>query len=214
MDRNRHKVLLDEWRERPRHAEQIFVSDGPVDWDRWSSTAKRRVLFLAKDAHGEGPSWDLSQWIREEGPKYNLWWNVGYWAYGIQRINAENVPANPAVEELWDEVTESLLTSAVINIKKSGGQSSSDNEDLRSYVKQDGDLIKEQVKCCNPQVMVCCGTWRLVKNLWGEAEEVSERVYRSNGMFILDYYHPSAHYPIVMHYYAAMVLVQKALGKV
>ena len=210
MNREKHRKLLNDWRERPHHSNQIFVSDGPIDWDRWS-TVNRRVLFLAKEAPGYEPSWDLPEWIREEGPKFNIWWNVAYWAYGIQRVSAEYLPSNPVPEEAWDEVKEALLASAVVNVKKSGGKSSSDVADLRKYVQLDGDLIKQQVECYTPHVIVCCRTWSLVKSLWGKFENVSEHIYRINDILVLDYYHPSARFPIVMHYYTAMVLIQQAL---
>jgi len=116
LNREKHGQLLTDWRERPHHANRTFVSDGPIDWNKWAAV-NPRVLFLAKEAHGDGPSWDLPEWIREEGPKFNLWWNVGYWAYGIQRVSAEYLPSNPVAEEAWDDVEESLFASAVVNVK-------------------------------------------------------------------------------------------------
>ena len=132
MNLQEHKGLLDTWRKLPRHATETFISDGPIDPNCWS-TVGRRVLFLAKEAYGDlghGKSPDLPKLVREEwkGPKYKFWWTLGYWAYGIQRLTKGSIPISPMVGELWGDVTEAILGSAVVNVKKSGGQSSSDND--------------------------------------------------------------------------------------
>lgn len=216
MDFSVHESLLDRWNQYPLHADKTFVRDGPIDWKEWSKVS-RRVLFLAKEAYGESQfheSWDLSRLVREEwkGPKYKFWWTLGYWAYGIQRLRKGHIPVSPFSGELWKDVTESVLATSLVNIKKSGGRSSSNEDDLEQYVAQDSRLICEQVKCLSPHVIVCCGTWTLVRNfLWPNAEQMSERVYRIDNMLVLDYWHPANRYPDVMCYYAAVALLHQAI---
>ena len=113
--------------------------------------------------------------------------------------------------QLWKEVTESVLASAVVNIKKSGGRSSSNDDDLRKYVREDGDLLKQQVKCLSPHVMVCCNTWPLVKDVWPHAKQISEQVHTIDGMLMLDFWHPANRYPDVMNYYTVAILLHRAL---
>ena len=217
MDGEIHQALLKKWRARPRHATETFISDGPIDPNRWKKV-DRRVLFLAKEAYGErgpGETWDLPELIREEwkGPKHKLWWTMGYWAYGIQRLTDGPIPSSPMDGECWEEVTEALLASAVVNVKKSSGRSSSDDDDLRKYVVEDGDLLKQQVACLNPHVLVCCNTWHLVReDLWPHAKRVSELVHSMDGMLVLDFWHPANHYPNVMNYYTALALLHQALS--
>ena len=72
-----HKDVLRKWQARPPHDTETFVSDGPIDPNRWLEI-ERRVLFLAKEAHWEGrrdKTWDLPKLIREEwkGPRKKLW---------------------------------------------------------------------------------------------------------------------------------------------
>ena len=216
MDGEIHQALLKKWRARPRHAKETFISDGPIDPNRWQKV-ERRVLFLAKEAYGEmgpGETWDLPELIREEwkGPKHKLWWTVGYWAYGIQRLTNGPIPSSPMDGECWEEVTEALLASAVLNVKKSSGRSSSSDDNLRKYVVEDGDLLKQQVECLNPHVLVCCNTWHLVReDLWPHAKRVSELVYGMDGMLVLDFWHPANQYPNVMNYYTALALLHQAL---
>ena len=42
-----HKDVLRKWQARPPHNTETFVSDGPIDPNRWLEI-ERRVLFLAK----------------------------------------------------------------------------------------------------------------------------------------------------------------------
>ena len=193
MDLQKHRDLLNMWSERQPHDTQSFAFDGPIDPDCWLKI-ERRVLFLAKEAYrGDQSSenWDLPELVREEwrGP----------------------IPSSPIAGELWDEVTESVLASAVVNIKKSGGRPSSNVDDLQKYVREDEDLLKQQVKCLSPHVVVCCSTWDLVKDVWPQAKQISERVYDIDGMLVLDFWHPANRFPNVMSYYAALVLLHQEL---
>ena len=215
MDFSEHESLLDRWEKCSLHAGKTFVRDGPIDWNEWSKVSCR-VLFLAKEAYGEpesGTTWDLSRLVREEwkGPKYKFWWTLGYWAYGIQRLRKGHIPASPFFEGSWKDVTDSVLATSVVNVKKSAGRSSSDKDDLEQYMRKDSQLICEQVKYLKPHVIVCCSTWTLAKDfLWPNAEQVSERVYRIHDMLVLDYWHPANRYPDVMCYYTAVALLHQA----
>ena len=214
----KHKAVLEEWQARSHHATETFVSDGPIDPKRWSKI-ERRVLFLAKEAHGKtetGGHWDLPTLVREEWkkPKYKLWWTLGYWAYGIQRLASGPIPSSPWTGgQHWkDEVRESVLASAVVNIKKSDGRSSSNDNDLREHVYRDWDLIKQQVECLSPHVIVCCNTWPLVKErVWPHAQQISELVHSIDGILVLDFWHPASLFPNVMNYYTVVTLVHRAL---
>lgn len=216
MERRKHEALLDSWSKYPLHADRAFVRDGPIDWKKWSKVSCR-VLFLAKEAYGEsefGRSWDLSRLVREEwkGPRYKFWWTLGYWAYGIQRLRTGHIPVSPFSKELSKDVTESVLATSIVNIKKSGGTSSSDEDDLEQYMRQDSRLISEQVKYLGPDVVVCCSTWALAKSfMWPNAEQVSERVHRVDDMLVLDYWHPANRFPNVLGYYAAVALLHQAV---
>ena len=215
MSPRQHEEVLDDWQ--ARYPDATFISDGPIDLDRWCAIS-RRVLFLAKEAYGDfgpGQSWDLPELVREEwqGPKHKFWWTLGYWAYGIHRLADGPMPPSPwTVGQKWEQdVTESLLSSAVVNIKKAHGRSRSSDDDLRQYVRQDGDLLKQQVQSLSPQVMVCCNTWHLVGDIWPNAGRVSEQVLRMDDMLVLDFWHPANYYPSVLCYYGVLALLQRAL---
>ncbi|MCY3759627.1 MAG: hypothetical protein OXH50_00120 [Gemmatimonadetes bacterium] len=217
MNLDEHQILLSNWQ--ARCTDGTFISDGPIDPSRWSN-AKPRVLFLAKEAYGEmgpGQTWDLPELVREvwREPKGNFWWNLGYWAYGIQhQLRVGEVPSSPWTggkhwkEDVWD----SVLQSAIVNLKKIHGYPESNDDDLRQYVHNHGDLLRRQVECLSPDVMVCCYTWHLVEgHVWEHAESISELVFRLDDMLVLDFWHPANRYPNVLCYYAALGLLQRAL---
>ena len=215
MNLEAHRDIMKKWQTCPPHATETFISDGPIDPNRWIKI-ERRVLFLAKEAYGEtgpGTTWDLPKLVREEWkePKGKFWWSLGYWAYGIQRLTEGPIPSSPMVNKRWDEVTEAMLASAVVNIKKSCGRSASSDDDLLQYVVTDGALLKKQVAYLSPHVVICCKTWHLVKDLWPHAKPISEQVHTIDDMLVLDFWHPANHYPNVMNYYTALVLIHRAL---
>ena len=215
MNLDEHQELLSNWQ--ARHTDGTFISDGPIDPSRWSD-AKPRVLFLAKEAYGykgPGQTWDLPEVVREEKKPGKFWWTLGYWAYGIQhQLRTGGIPSSPWTggQHGIEEVKESVLQSAILNLKKSDGLPGSNDDDLRQYVRNDGDLLRRQVECLSPDVMVCCYTWHLVKDqVWADAESISERVFRVDDILVLDFWHPANRYPDVLCYFAALGLLQRAL---
>ena len=216
-----HRILLEEWREhRQGHGGQVFCEDGPIDPKRWSKV-RRRVLFLLKEAYTDDEDWNLSDWVRGNDLRKlgNMWWNVGYWAYGIHRLENDHIPTVPwtldgiSTVEHETNIKESLYGSAIVNVKKSDGNHRSDMNDLQRYVNMDRHLIEKQIQILKPQIIVCGYTWHLVKNeVWPNSsiERISHQVYSVDSMIALDYWHPSYRIPSVMKYYTALLLLQKA----
>ena len=82
MNTGIHNNTLKEWQKRPLYTNEIFVSNGPIDWDCWDKF-HCRVLDLAKEVNagnGSDKNWSLPETIRceWEGPKYKIWWTAGY----------------------------------------------------------------------------------------------------------------------------------------
>ena len=210
--------LFSKWQSRLRHQNNInkrmaFVRDGAMDKEKWEQ-ANPKIVFLEKEAYGHGggderSSWCLGTLLREEWGRFRgpHWLNVGRWTYGIQHTNKDNIPSFPD-----DEVARNaLFDSAVVNIKKSGGSPTSNDHDLKLYVEEDGDLIKEQIDLLNPDVIVFCSTWHLVKELFGEPEELSTWTYQRNNQKLLEYYHPAARMDKIMMFFALRAIYQKSL---
>ena len=214
------KNLFSVWQSRILHKEnqskgKPFVYDGVIDQEKWERI-NPKILFLAKEAYrgdDEKEPWSLCGLIREEwkGPRYSHWWNVSRWAYGIQRTTDDYIPEFPDDET----AAGALFDIAFMNIKKSGGVSNSNNDDLKIYVESDGDLIERQVELVNPDIIIFCYTWHIVKDLWEhEVECVYKWVYRSSNRIFIDYYHPAVPWSSEIKYYALCAIYQKSLQKI
>lgn len=209
-----HEGLMKDWAASPRHSGQCFIRDGIIDADRWSR-APRKLLFVLREAYGDATDtegWDLRVAIREEwdGPKYKIWWTVAYWAYALHRASADRLPPLPVDDSAFAAAREALLSSAAINIKKSGGKSSSDLDDLASYVNSDGRYILRQIDLIAPEILICGNVWSLIRGLWPDARQVYDRVWVAGGRTVVDFWHPANQFPNGLNYYALAALLQNS----
>lgn len=213
-----HEELLKEWAASARHYAKCFIRDGIIDPGRWSQ-APRKVLFILREAYGDPTDtegWDLRTVIREwDGPKYKIWWTVSYWAYALHRASLHSVPPFPVDATAFKAARQALLSCAAINIKKSGGKSSSDLDDLASYANSDGIFIRRQVDLIAPQIVVCGNVWSLIQRFWPDARQVYDAVWEAGGRTIIDFWHPANQFPNQLNYYALAALLQNsgALGR-
>lgn len=91
-------------------------------------------------------------------------------------------------------------------MKKVYGQSKSSDEDLIEYIKRDSDLLMNQIQEINPEIIICCRTFPLLRGtVIKDPQAVSEGnrfLYRDSNRLIFDYYHPSWYViPDEMYYY-------------
>jgi hypothetical protein len=205
--------LWQEWRARPPHANESFITDGIIDPQRWAR-APRRVMFLLKEAYDRSPSrqgFDLPEWLRTapEPRKGQTWKNAGRWAYLLQRVEPGHIPEPPSEEEGF----EALLGAAIVNVKKSGGRSRSDAEDIARYAQDDSDLLRRQVEGIAPDVVVTGGTWAAAQSILGGSSFVMHRCHRSKelGLFLLNFWHPAAQLHRMALYYALGGIAQVAI---
>jgi uracil-DNA glycosylase len=90
----------------------------------------------------------------------------------------------------WEIARNYFLESAVINIKKTQGESKSDDKDLHNLSKKNKSLLAEQVALLSPDVVICGGTMRYVANFC-DLEKFANNIMRYNDFFFFDLYHPS-----------------------
>ncbi len=218
-----HESLLTEWANRPHHQNQPFFPDGIIDPERWAKTP-RKILFINKEAHdSDDPNsegFDLRKIIRDVwngNPTNGAYRVVATWAHAIRQASAK--PADPFPR--WDQIrqedqSEALLSSAVINIKKSGGRTTSEYQDLKLYAENDGDLIKRQVDLIDPEIVICGNVWYgLINSLWSDCRKVYDDVFEADKRTFIAFWHPANHAPEQMNYYALAALLQnsKALAR-
>lgn len=210
--RKKHTLHID-------HQNGVFIRDGVVCPEQWFSQ-KVRPLFLLKEAYGGNADWDLiADHLLPTHPISKMWNRISLWTRGLLTTTKDNIA--PFVED--DPVAESygnayLKQLAVINIKKSGGDKSSDMNIIRAYANFDKDRLKEQLELCDPTVIICGYTASTLDII---LEQPVRKDYNQNlayhisinghDVLVLDYWHPANQYPDIMNYYGLMSIYQQAL---
>jgi len=206
MNESAHDALLTRWSNELHHRGQVFVSDGAIDPSLWCD-APRRVAFLLKEAYGGDESWDIRYEIREAwGSNLSLTLrNAAYLAFAAHYASVTNLPEIPS--ERFGVARHSLLASALINVKKSRGTSSSDASDIEFNLHRDAAFIQEQIEILDPEIVVCGGTWYCAKSLWPKARYLYDMVWKSQGRYFIDFWHPGYfHAPQAAYYSFAGIL--------
>lgn len=202
--------LFEEWKKRDIHCGRLFISDGANDEKLWIES-DFKVLFLLKEAYDSNKidgTWHLPSLIQRKKATGRTFKPIGQWAYGIKKIRTNN-----NIEDFLDngkEINDALMSSAIINIKKSQGKKSSNEKDLIKYVESDWDLIEKQINLLNPNIIVCGKTWHLIRKNLEHKEKVSDRVYKSGDLIFVDYWHPANRSSNIMNYYSLCALIYKA----
>jgi len=203
--------MFDEWKNKDLHQNQLFITDGIIDREIWSKS-NDGVMFLLKEAYDskrtEG-SWDLPSLIKKRGVSGRTFKPMAQWAYGIQKV-IQNKEISPYIQNN-DQVQKALFSSAIVNLKKSGGRKKSGIKNLEKYVDEDWKLIYEQISGIAPKIIVCGNTWSLIKGKLIHKTKVSDCAFLSNGILYIDYWHPSNRASNKMNYYSICAIVQQAL---
>jgi len=153
--------IFKEWKAKDIHKEKLFITDGIVDKELWKES-NLKVMFLLKEAYdskNKKGSWCLSNLIKRKGVSGRTLKPIAQWAYGLERLfNTGNIET---FKENGKELKQALLSSSVVNLKKSNGKKKSEKNDLLKYVEEDWELIEDQIKNINPNIIICGKTWEL-----------------------------------------------------
>ena len=203
------------------HASSVFIRDGVVCPERWFSQTVR-PLFLLKEAYGGDADWDLiADHLLPTHPISKMWNRISLWTKGLLATTKENMA--PFIED--DPIADSygneyLKQIAVMNVKKSGGDKSSDMNIIRAYAEFDKDSLREQLELCDPTVIVCGYTASTLDIILGKPvrKDYNQNLayhitLNGHDVLVLDYWHPANQYPDIMNYYGLMSIYQQALRK-
>ena len=209
--------LFDDWLKDGFSKHDDFCRDGIIDEEKWDASP-RKVLFLAKETHDLCPDLDLRPTIRAKP-----WTLPGYWTYGLRNTTKDKVaPYDDAVPEYADM----CCSAAVMNLKKSHGGASTNDEELLDAIRQTGSRVWEEIGIIDPDIIVCNGTmWHIREALQGaedrirsvgwtgiDGEVYSRCLLDDKDRLWVDYYHFSARYPHLLQYYGLMGLFQAVVN--
>lgn len=182
-------VLFKEWQD--RYSFSSFIEDGIVDEEQYESP---HVLFVLRDMNCSS-SCDLRQYLREEGGGCRTWNNVARWTAALLD-GGEFYPRNMSKEERIKQ----LCRVAAINIKKEGGVSRANGEELVSFAKAQRKQILSEIELCDPDIIICCGQ--------GMQKSPSNAVILEQQVFKIspDWKHfPSEKLPREWHYFEVLI---------
>ncbi len=220
------EALLCEWKQKPpfqqiNHQDNIFIEDGVVCPEQWFSQTVR-PLFLLKEARGGTKNWNLiREHLLQDGKiGTGTWKQVSQWSKGLLGTTEHDM-----VPYCADGLTARfgnpyLRQIAVMNVKKSDGAKNSNMDEINQYAKYDKQQLRREIELIDPTVIVCGYTIsslqiimeREIKN-YRQPNANLYYILELNGhaVIVLDYYHPSNHYPAVMNYYGLLGIYQQAL---
>ncbi len=182
-------ILFEEWKDKRPN----LVRDGLVCKDDYLSNSIK-VLYILKEANG-GNTWDLRKFLRNGG-HWRTWNNIVRWQFGFENDNS--IQRFNEVNNVSNEIRKKYLRKiAVINLKKVSGGKSSIPSQILKYSKEDKEYLKKQIKLYKPNIIICCGTGKIVNDIQ-IVEGIKEWKKTSNGIWystnekliIIGYYHP------------------------
>ena len=97
-----------------------------------------------------------------------MWHHVAEWTYAICNTTSKTI-AKYEPKKINKNKHQPIKSIAVVNVKKSGGQSVSEWEDLVNYVQKDKDYIKEEIEIIGPKIIVCGNNCSFLKNIYGDS---------------------------------------------
>ena len=213
------KKLFNDWKKKANATP--FVTDGVMNPKEWFSQDVR-PLFLLKEAYGGDCDWDLAKdhvLTREKARP--IWKRISLWTKGIMNTGAAYTkPFKPNSEDIKDFNNLYLNKIAAVNIKKYNGKKQSDYNEILSYAKNDKDFLRKQIELCDPTVIVCGYTGAALEMILDTPLRKNSNYdlfyfteINGHSVTVIDYWHPSNHYPEIMNYYCLIEVYQRSLRK-
>ncbi|RLE39363.1 hypothetical protein DRJ17_01420 [Candidatus Woesearchaeota archaeon] len=191
------------------HLGPNFFPDGVIDEERFLS-ANPKILYLLKDVNAlETEQWDLrdagryfARKLKEKGASYPTITKMAT----ISHYILEGFP--DYASEQWipgEDLAESLLSIAIVNLKKTAGKSSTSDEKIKPHAEKNFKMWKSEIDIIQPDIALCGGTYYLVKDLFIKNGVIKEsdlevtpngmHFFRYNNSALVDVPHPNARYP-------------------
>jgi hypothetical protein len=185
--------LFARWRASNTCFQDHFVEDGIIDPVQWRQ-ADTQILFVLRETNGYRKSMvTLLQKACTTHLSSGLWdrptfHNVGRWAYGLLHATHATLPPFDTAHQ---NRKTALLACAFMNLKKTTGGSRA-TEAVAHAAARDAYFLREQIELINPQVVVCGGTYKAIKqHVYPALQRVGPRVHELAGRLFINANHPS-----------------------
>lgn len=204
--------LFEEWENDNFHNKNSFIRDGIVFHEYWEKESIK-ILGFFKEAYTKGnEKYDLSKELCDSAP-YKNWWTVARWVHAIfEIINKNEIPDFPNLT--WDEGNELLSKIAIVDIKKSNGQSLSNYSNLDLFFEHDKERLKFQIDLINPKIILCGRVFNYYKALYSSDNfsniQNIDKCFIHNERLIIDFWHFANRKSKKEIYYELCDIVMKA----
>lgn len=161
-----------------------------------------RILFVLKDGNDDvSREWSSQTDLRVALPtlgRWATWGEAARWtALLLEGASWESVSSKSI-----GELSSYLERFAVVNLKKEAGGTSSVDREIKRYVLEDADFIREQIALYKPHLTIAGGTHKWLKRIYdlgapaivelgeglpGEYYYTKEK----NLGILIDFYHPA-----------------------
>lgn len=179
---------------------ESLVPDGIIDEDQFTQ-AKYKILWVLKEPYGEG-GFSYSDYIKDSfkfGEPYptsgQMWHKITYTNYGI--LNGFMKWSDMGALKEDNNIFNALKSSALINLKKIVGGTTSLPDVIREAYEKSKQIIHEQIKIINPDIIICGGTFGFIKpdlKFISPFGDVNEFGFLIENRILINAYHPSYPY--------------------
>jgi len=202
--REKENTLFEQWKK--KYLSQSFVIDGCPQPEVYAA-ANQKVVFILKDGNLGNPTSlgtmdDRTYDQRDELEKSpTLWWvTIARWAYFIQNPSSSWTDAQDQVKD-EDTIKGALSHHCIVQLKKTWGGGSVENNTLSEVVENDKAEIVQQLSIYQPDFMIACGNGEFVSRVFGLPPKPTLRtpegigywkfILENKPCFLIDYCHPS-----------------------
>jgi hypothetical protein len=186
--------LFQKWEDSNLDCRGHFVKDGIIDEELFE-VAKHKILFITKEPNNlNQDAGDFRTWWKEE-LKYAFSLRVSEWAYGIQK----DFPPYDIIKKSASDKLDAINKIAFLNIKKTGGGGTAEFERISNHLKQNLNLIHEEIEIIDPDIIILGISWKElrselfpdIKDKWKESG-YDIAIARYKEARVIDFYHPSS----------------------
>jgi hypothetical protein len=168
-----------------------FCEDGILNIEAWDA-ASTKVMFLLKETYKHFVI--IKGAMGPQGTSSTFWRRMRMWTHIIETHFQGSVASFDEVKEIKEVPNEKI---AYVNIKKFAEKSEYNNEanssfsDIDNFARQDADLLSKQISIINPDVIVCCGTFKHTHHFLPNCNRLASQVFQSDRAYLLDVKHLS-----------------------
>lgn len=201
--------LFDSWKE----GSAGFVKDGAPNPLAFESSHVR-TLFILKEVNIPDLDNVFDQRHQLATEPHQWWRKIGSWCAAIS-ANQEDTPGWKELESYSDddtlandELIKRLAPFAFMQLNKTGGGGTSEDQQLRDSAEANQKYILDQIGIYQPDIIIGCGTGDILFNLFNSLGDVAEAQLTSRGVYyshhwlrddkvstLIHFSHPSARAP-------------------